>query len=46
MVSHLRTCILNCFYYLLCFYFLTDSEFSCLGMLANHILCLAQILCT
>ena len=35
MVSHLRTPILNCFYHLLWFYFLTDSEFSCLAMLAK-----------
>ena len=35
MVCHLRTPILNCFYLLLCFYFLTDSECSCLVMLAK-----------
>ena len=35
MVSHLRTPILKCFYYLLWFYFLTDSEFSCLAKLAK-----------
>ena len=35
MVSHLRTWILNCFIYLLWFYFLTDSEFSCLAKLAK-----------
>ena len=35
MVSHLKTPILNCFTYLLWFYFLTDSEFSCLAMLAK-----------
>ena len=31
MVSHLKTSILNCFYHLLWFYFLTVSEFSCLA---------------
>ena len=35
MVSHLRTPKLNCFYHLLWFYFLTDSEFSWLAMLAK-----------
>ena len=35
MVSHLKTPILNRFYHLLWFYFLTDSEFSCLAMLAK-----------
>ena len=35
MVFHLKTPILNCFYYLLWFYVLTDSEFSCLAMLAK-----------
>ena len=35
MVSHLKTPILKCFYNLLCFYVLTDSEFSCLAMLAK-----------
>ena len=35
MVPHLKTPILNCFYHLLWFYFLTDSEFSCLAMLAQ-----------
>ena len=35
MVSHLRTPILKCFYHLLWFYFLTDSEFSSLAMLAK-----------
>ena len=35
MVSHLRTPILNCFTYLLWAYLLTDSEFSCLAMLAK-----------
>ena len=35
VVPHLRTSILNCFYHLLWFYFLTDSEFSCLAMLAK-----------
>ena len=35
MVSHLKTPILNCFSYLLWAYFLTDSEFSCLAMLAK-----------
>ena len=35
MVSHLRTPILNCFYHLLWFYFLTDCEFSCLALLAK-----------
>ena len=34
MVSHLRTPILICFNYLLWFYFLPDSQFSCLAMLA------------
>ena len=31
MVSHTKTPILNCFYHLLWFYFLTVSEFSCLA---------------
>ena len=31
MVSHPKTSILNCFYHLLWFYFLTVSEFSCLA---------------
>ena len=31
MVSHPKTPILNCFYYLLWFYVLTFSEFSCLA---------------
>ena len=31
MVSHPKTPILNCFYHLLWFYFLTVSEFSCLA---------------
>ena len=35
MVSHLKTTILNSFYHLLWFYFLTDSEFSCLALLAK-----------
>ena len=35
VVSHLRTPILKCLNYLLWFYFLTDSEFSCLAMLAK-----------
>ena len=35
MVPHLKTPILNCFYHLLWFYFLTDPEFSCLAMLAK-----------
>ena len=35
MVSHLKTPTLNCFTYLLCFYFLTDFEFSCLAVLAK-----------
>ena len=35
MVSHLKAPILNCFYQLLWFYFLTDSEFRCLAMLAK-----------
>ena len=35
MVSHLKTPILNCFYHLLWFYFLIDSEFGCLAMLAK-----------
>ena len=36
VVSHPKTPILNCFYHLLWFYFLTVSEFSCL---ANGFLC-------
>ena len=44
MVSHLKTPILNCFSHLLWFDVLTDSEFSCLALLASHILCLAQLL--
>ena len=35
MVSHLKTPILNCFYHLMWFYVLSDSEFSCLAMLAR-----------
>ena len=35
MVPHLKTPILKCFYHLLWFYLLTDSEFSCLAMLAK-----------
>ena len=35
LVSHLRTPILKCFYLLLWFYFVTDSEFSCLAKLAK-----------
>ena len=31
MVSHPKTPILNCFYHLSWFYFLTVSEFSCLA---------------
>ena len=31
MVSHPKTSILNCFYHLLWFYFLTGSEFGCLA---------------
>ena len=36
MVSHLMNPILNCFNYLLWCYFLTDSEFSCLAMMARR----------
>ena len=35
MVSHLRTPILKCFYLFLLFYFVTNSEFSCLAKLAK-----------
>ena len=35
MVSHLRTPILSCGTYLLWADFLTDSEFSCVAMLAK-----------
>ena len=35
MISHLRTPINKCFYLLLWFYFVTDSEFSCLAKLAE-----------
>ena len=35
MISHLRTPVLNFFYLLLQFYFVTDSEFSCLAELAK-----------
>ena len=35
MVPRIKTPILNCFYYLLWFYVLTDSESSCLAMLAR-----------
>ena len=35
MVSHLWTPLLKCFYLLLWFYFVTDSEFSCLANLAQ-----------
>ena len=35
MVFHLSSPILKCFYYLLWFYVLTDSEFSCLAMVAK-----------
>ena len=31
MVPYPKTPMLNCFYHLLCFYFLTVSEFSCLA---------------
>ena len=31
MVSHPKTPRLNCFYHLLCFYYLTVSAFSCLA---------------
>ena len=41
MVSHPKTPILKCFYYLLWFYVLTVSEFSCLAksfsVLALHL---------
>ena len=36
MVSHLRTHILQCFNYLLWFYFLAHFEFTCLAMLAKQ----------
>ena len=36
VVSILRTPILNCFSYLLWAYPLTDSEFSCLALLAKR----------
>ena len=35
MVPHLKTPILNCFYHLLRFYFLTDSESCCAAMLTK-----------
>ena len=35
MVSQLRTPILKCFYHLMWFYVVMDSEFSCLAMLAK-----------
>ena len=35
MVLHLMTPILKCFYLLLSFYFVTNSEFSCLAKLAK-----------
>ena len=35
MASHLRTPIFKCFFFLLWFYFVTDSEFSCLAKLAK-----------
>ena len=35
MVPNLKTPILNCFYHVLWFCVLTDSEFSCLAMLAK-----------
>ena len=35
MVPHLKTPILNPLYHLLWFYFLTDSEFTCLAMLTK-----------
>ena len=35
MVPHLKTPVLNCFYQLLWFYVLIDSEFSCLVMPAK-----------
>ena len=35
MVPHLKALILDCFYHLLWFYLLTDSESSCLAMLAK-----------
>ena len=31
MVSHSKTPILNCYYHLMWFYFLTGSEYSCLA---------------
>ena len=33
MVPHPKTPILNCFYHLLWFYFLTVSEFSCFSFI-------------
>ena len=35
MVPHLQTPILNCFYHLMWFYVLADSEFSWVAMLAT-----------
>ena len=35
MVPHLKTPLLNCFYHSLWYYFLTDSQYSCLAMLAK-----------
>ena len=35
MVYRLKTPILNCFYYSIWFYVLTDSAFSCLAILAK-----------
>ena len=45
MVPHLKTPILKCFYHLLWFYLLTDSEFSCLAMLAKPYPVSGQLLC-
>ena len=35
VAPHLKTPILNCYYHLLWFYFLTDSEFTCFAMVAK-----------
>ena len=48
MVLHLMTPILKCFYLSLRFYFVTNSEFSCLAKLAkpypvSDLTCLPQI---
>ena len=35
MIPHLRTHVLKCFSHIMWFHLLTDSEFSCLAMVAK-----------